>query len=424
MWIRFILFLLTTTALGESIAQDTLRAIEFRGDEKSHRNYLMNFVLSAPGEPVDSMRVEQDVKNLLNTNLFATVDVEQRDTTNGTIFTYVLNKKWTSYPAGNGGIIDDNFWIELGWRDNHFIGRGIRVMLLAKYYDRFSIRGFFQAPYWFGNGLGMESNWEFGRTLEPITLSEDSVLNFNQDRTFFNAMLSYALKPNNLLYTGFEFEELRYTFRDADEISGPESLNEVQTKIQWLVRHHNRHNLNIFEQYITGWSNELILKTAFIEDSSPGKLGRMYPFFQNDFKLFVRPWKTGNVGARIRVGVAENDPSVFAQFIQDSFLNARGIGNKPFRGTAELTANFELRQTIYDRHWIALQSVAFYDYSTIRPPGGNFGDMFASDQMYQFAGIGGRIFFKDAFDFILRADYGIGLNSGRHGFVLGLGQYF
>lgn len=297
-------------------------------------------------------------------------------------------------------------------------------MLLARYYDRFSIRGFFQAPYWFGKGWGMESNWEFGRTVEPITYSEDEVVDFNQDRIFFNVLTSYALQPNNLLYAGFEFDELRFTMREEGESDWPMGSSSVQTKIQIVLRHHNRHHLNIFEQYVTGWSNELILKSAFIEDRLPGAGGRFYPFFQNDFKFFARPWKTGNVGVRIRVGIAENDRSVFAQFIQDSFLNVRGIGNKPFRGTAELTGNIELRQTIYDRHWIALQSVAFYDYSTIRPSGGDFGDMFSENQMYQFAGIGGRIFFKNAFDFVLRADYGIGLNNGRHGFVLGLGQYF
>lgn len=424
MGVRVFMFVFLSLAAGALIAQDTLRHIAFEGDERSRRAYLFNFIDSREGQLLDTLVVAQDVKNLFNTNLYASVHSEVRDTTDGIVLTYILDEKWSAYPAGNGGIIDENFWIELGWRDNHFIGRGIRAMLLARYYDRFSIRGFFQAPYWFGKGWGMESNWEFGRTIEPIHYPDESFVDFNQDRIFMNLLASYAVQPNNLLYAGVEFDKLRYSMRNEDEADWPGISYPVQTKMQVVLRHHNRHHLDIFEQYVTGWSNELILKSAFIEDRLPGFGGRFYPFFQNDLKLFARPWKTGNVGARIRVGVAENDRSVFAQFIQDSFLNVRGIGNKPFRGTAELTGNIELRQTIYDRHWIALQSVAFFDYSTIRPPGGDFGDMFTNDQMYQFAGIGGRIFFKNAFDFILRADYGIGLNSGRHGFVLGLGQYF
>lgn len=421
---RITFILLFVALAGLLPAQDTVQVIAFSGDDRSRHAYLFNFIDTRQGQLLDTAMVAQDVSNLFNTNLFANVFTTIRDTAGGVVLTYVLKEKWSAYPAGNGGIIDENFWIELGWRDNHFIGRGIRTMLLARYYDRFAIRGFFQAPYWFGKGWGMESNWEFGRTIEPITYPNDSVLDFNQDRVFFNLLASYALQPNNLLYAGVEYEELRYSFRDAVDFPEPSLMNEVQTKIQFLVRHHNRHHLNIFEQYVTGWSNEIVLKSALVGDVQSNGRTRWYPFFQNELKLFARPWKTGNLGTRIRVGVAENDPTVFAQFIQDSFLTTRGIGNKPFRGTAELTGNIELRQTIYDRHWIALQSVAFYDFSAIRPPGGDFGDMITNNQMYHFAGIGGRIFFKNAFDFILRADYGIGLNSGRHGFVLGLGQYF
>jgi hypothetical protein len=398
--------------------------LQFEGNRKSKEPYMFNFIESVPGNILDTALVAQDVKNLLNTNLFAIVEARIDTVPDGVVLSYLIKEKISSYPAGNGGIIDDNIWMELGWRDNHFLGRGIRAMLLAKYYDRFAIRGFFQAPYWFGSGWGMESNWEFGRTIEPITINADSVLRFNQDRRFMNLMASYAFKPSNLFYAGVEFESLEYTFRDRNDFPEPAALEEIQTKIQFIVRHHNRFHLNIFEQYVTGWANEFILKTAFVEDQRPDQNNRWYPFFQNELKVFVKPWNTGNIGLRNRIGIAENDPSVFAQFIKDSFLNARGIGNKPFRGTAELTTNIELRQTIYDRKWIALQSVAFFDYSAIRPPGGNINDMFLNQNSHSFAGIGGRIFFKNIYDFILRMDVGFSLNDNRRGFVMGLGHYF
>lgn len=400
-------------------AQDTLRAIEFEGERRSREVYLMNFVNAEIGQPVDTSRLNQDVANLLNTNLFVDVDVELRDTLEGQKAVYLIEEKWTSYPAGNGGIIDDNFWIELGWRDNHFIGRGIRLSVLVKYYDRFSVNGYFKAPYWFGNDWGMEVNWDIGRTIEPITFGPDSSVRYNQDKIMANALLSYAVKPSNFVFAGYELEISDYNNRDGIPDGAAAGLNEVQRMHRAVIRHHNRHHLNIWEQYLSGWSNEVIVKMGIVPDDE-----RWYPFFQNDLKLFWRPWKSGNVGNRLRVGIAENHPSVFAQFIQDSFLNARGLGNKPFRGTAELTNNFELRQTIYDRHWIALQAVTFCDYSVVRPPDGNFEDMFDPDTTRLFAGIGGRIFFKDFFDFILRADYGISLTDKRGGFVLGLGQYF
>lgn len=402
-------------------AQPNLVHIEYQGCNKTHPSYFPNFVMSKVGEPVDTLQLAQDVKNLWNTNLYADVYYELFDTLGGTAARFVLREKWTSYPAGNGGIIDENFWMELGWRDNHLLGRGIRAMLLAKYYDRFAVRGFFQAPYWFGKGFGMESNWEIGRTIEPLGNLSDEVLDFNQDRVFVNMLASFALKPSNLLYFGVEYHRLAYMLRYDEELLAPDAFSEVQTQYLLVARHHTRYHLNIFEQYVTGWSNEVLLKTAFVPDPASQ---RLYPFFQNETKLFFRPWKSGNVGTRLRAGIAENDASVFAQFIQDSFLNVRGIGNKPYRGTAELTWNVELRQTIYDRRWVALQSVAFFDYSAIRPPAGDFNSMFTAQHSHAYAGLGGRIFFKNVFDFIMRLDVGLSLQDGSGGFVMGLGQYF
>jgi len=50
--------------------------------------------------------------------------------------------------------------------------------------------------------------------------------------------------------------------------------------------------------------------------------------------------------------------------------------------------------------------------------------MFLDANSHSFAGIGGRIFFKNIYDFILRMDVGFSLNDNRRGFVMGLGHYF
>lgn len=411
--------ILAVFCCAEAAGQQLLRAIEFEGQRRSKPVYLHNFVHAEVGVAVDSVRLAQDAQNLLNTNLFSWVEVDLRDTLEGVKAVYRIKEKWTRYPAGNGGIIDENFWVELGWRDNHFLGRGIRWSVLVKYYDRFSVNGFFRAPYWFGKNWGMEASWDFGRTIEPIQLAEHWVEDYNQDKVMANLLFSYALKPSNFLYAGYEIEISDYRNRYGGQLGPAASQNEVQRMHRLVLRHHNRHNLNISEQYLTGWANEAIVKMGLVPD---GK--RWYPYVQNDLKLFLKPWKTANLGNRLRVGWGENHPSVFAPFVQDSFLNIRGVGNKPFRGTAELTNNLELRQTIYDRHWLALQAVAFCDYSVVRAPGSKSSSMFDAGNHRAYAGIGGRIFFKNAFDFILRADYGISLTDKRGGFVLGLGQYF
>ncbi len=401
-----------------AIAQDTLYSIEYQGLKRTREVYLRNFVIAETGVPLDTAALSQSVKNMLNTNLYATAELTMKDTLDGVKAIIKVKEKWSVFPTASWGVIDDNFWVQGGWHDNHFLGRGIRHGLVLRYYDRFAVEGYFKAPYWFRNSWGMESNWFFGRTIEPIQFPEEAI-RYNEDRQMFNLLLSYALKPNNLLYAGYELEISNFHNRDELPDGSAAVLNEVQRKHNLVLRHHNRHNLNIVEQYLSGWANEIIVKASVVPDGD-----RWYPYLRNDLKIFFRPWKTGNIGSRTRIGLAENNSSVFAQFIQDSFINVRGIGNKPFRGTAELTENLELRQTVYDRSWLAVQAIAFCDYSVVRPPGGELKEMFAPDNNRMFAGVGGRISFKKGFDFILRMDYGFSLTDGKGGFVLGAGQYF
>src|SRR5690606_33067424 len=125
--------------------------------------------------------------------------------------------------------------------------------------------GYFKAPYWFRNSWGMESNWFFGRTIEPIQFPEEAI-RYNEDRQMFNLLLSYALKPNNLLYAGYELEISNFHNRDELPDGSAAVLNEVQRKHNLVLRHHNRHNLNIVEQYLSGWANEIIVKASVVPD--------------------------------------------------------------------------------------------------------------------------------------------------------------
>ena len=44
--------------------------------------------------------------------------------------------------------------------------------------------------------------------------------------------------------------------------------------------------------------------------------------------------------------------------------------------------------------------------------------------MKLFAGVGGRLIYKKAFDFDIRLDYGWSIKGEGNGLVFGLGQYF
>jgi hypothetical protein len=135
----------------------------------------------------------------------------------------------------------------------------------------------------------------------------------------------------------------------------------------------------------------------------------------------------GNLALRLRAGVSTNVNSPFAPFVLDSQVNIRGSGNRIDRGTAQLILNLEYRHTAWHdrRDRFAIQLVGFSDLGTWRNPGGEFDDLWNEQNLRHFLGGGLRLISLQAFNALIRIDYGVDVfNPNERGVVVGFGQYF
>ena len=72
-----------------------------------------------------------------------------------------------------------------------------------------------------------------------------------------------------------------------------------------------------------------------------------------------------------------------------------------------------------------LQGNFFIDGGTWRNPAGGFDDLWKSENLRIYPGVGLRFMHKRIFNAIFRIDYGYGIKKdGDNGIVFGIGQYF
>jgi len=89
------------------------------------------------------------------------------------------------------------------------------------------------------------------------------------------------------------------------------------------------------------------------------------------------------------------------------------------------TLNSEYRHTLYEKGWFVIQGNTFVDISGVRRPDKDYKDVFSSETLRIYPGVGVRFIHKYIFNAVLRFDYGVNVTgNGDNGFVFGIGQYF
>ena len=74
---------------------------------------------------------------------------------------------------------------------------------------------------------------------------------------------------------------------------------------------------------------------------------------------------------------------------------------------------------------VAVQLVGFSDIGAWRSPGGKLEELVSNEEARFFVGAGFRVIYKNAYNAILRVDYGIDIfDMNERGLVIGTGQYF
>lgn len=401
----------------------TISAIYFNGLKKTRVAYLYRFISCRAGMEYDSLMVQQDVQALLNLQIFERVEPRLKPEAGKFELHFDCKEVITLIPFLDFGGVKGNPYFQAGLIDFNWLGQGNQLGGFYRYDGRSTVQLFLKKPYLKGTNWGFSVSALSLSTIEPLFFGSTGQgferVNYFYDNVNVELLGRYEFRFGHFIQFGGAYLYEQFTPRDQTppglEIPGTSALHKGIVKFT-----HSLKNINYYYHYLQGFSNETQLEGVF----TPG-VNEVFWKVLNVSKYFHRIGQKGNLAMRLRLGLSPDSNSPFVPFVQDSYINIRGSGNRVARGTAEVVVNAEYRHSLYENfNWGALQGVGFVDLGTWRlPKPGN--EFFNPEYMSLFYGLGVRIYFSRAYNFILRADYGRSLLGGeQEGFVLGVGQYF
>jgi outer membrane protein assembly factor BamA len=448
--IIFCFLLLTIPVLLTAQTKNlTVSEVTFSGLKKTKSSYLYRFLETKKDSLVNPDIIARDVQVLKNLYSIANASTQLDTTAAGVHVDFKIQEALTLFPIVNFGGIKGNLWGQLGFTDVNFLGRGNQF---TAYYlnnqRRHNAALYYRVPYWGRSKWGSSASFLRWATVEPAYFDEGAVI-YNYNFTSTGLSVIYEIKNDHTLEFGANYFVEDYEKLAEQSISNPPGPDKLTLPKMLLKTTHIKSMINYHFFYLSGWNN-----STHIENVQNLTDGVWFHVFKNDFRYYKRVNKLGNVAFRARFGISTNISTPFAPFVVDSQINIRGVGNRRDRGTAVLTINAEYRQTIFDitkgikktrrtdeqiaKGWdeyeveyfdkegkIAVQLVGFTDIGGWRSPGGKIGELIDMDQARFFVGAGLRLIYKNAYNAILRVDYGVDVfDRNERGFVIGTGQYF
>ena len=413
-----LLFLLSISIT--SVAQEnTIKEIIFKNNKKTKSDFLQDIILSKPSAILDSLTIQKDVIIMSRLNGISNVTFNvSKIENNKFILEFNIIEKLTIIPSL---LIAKNIKsgsYRLGVDDYNFQGKNITFGVFYQYneFNSFGIR--YISPFFFSSKYGIEGFVQTVNSREPIFFEgKTSDYKFTNTSAEFSGIYRYDYKNNFKAGLGIFNETYKYLdgFQNLDF---PSKFNKTKffSKIQYF---HENVKYNFYQ--LSG------LKSSFVYQNilTGSDFKNLFLIFTNDLVYYKKFETNTNWASRFRIGMSSNTFSPFSAFAIDNNLNIRGVGNLVDRGTATLVINTEIRQTLFERNWFALQGNAFIDSGTIRNSGENINTLFDNKNIKIYSGLGLRFIHKNIFNAVFRLDYGIGLmpNSNK-GLVFGIGQYF
>ncbi len=399
------------------MAQQQVARIQFEGLQKTKTTYLAQFVETAIGENIDSVKLEMDRQRLTNLEVLANATVTVDGTEEGAIVTFKCQEVSTLLPLFNFGGVEDNLWFLLGMSEANLFGKGHKFTAFYQYYDRSSVFTSLRLDRIRQSNWGLLLNFVKWGTEEPLFF-DDGTAFYDYDNFTYGAGALYYFNFLSTLEMSTAYFTEEYNRVDDAPIEGAPDREMTHKQLFKVIHYLQKVNYHYF--YLDGVSNTLNAETVVSYDGDP-----LFGIVFDDFRWFRRLGMRGNLANRWRFGIASNHDTPFAPFVLDSYVNIRGVGNRVDRGSAMFIMNNEYRHAVVDWNKVAAQVVAFSDFGTWRSPGGTLAEMVDPDSFEWFAGGGIRLIHKEIFNAILRIDYGIDVfYPRRNGFVIGVGQYF
>ena len=407
-------FLIAVIACSLSLCgQLRVGGVYFSGLERTQSAYLKQFVDIIPGQLFDSAQLETNRQRLSNVTTIGQVATHLLDSAGFVLITFECEEMVNLLPVFGLGQTPTNLWFRLGIEDLNLRGKGDELFVYYQYYDRHSAVVKYRVNRIRSSPWSLLASFTKWSTLEPLVLNERRRY-FDYDNYTGGLSVIRHISVRSSVEAGVSL--LQETFEDDAPSNTDDYFFErsgTLTKFIWL-----NNFLNYDQFHIQGIRNKLQVETIYSWDASE-------PFHVvfNDLEVFLRPYSSGNIAFRLRVGLSSNVSKPFAPFVLDSFINIRGVGNRVDRGTGVAVSNLEYRQTVTDHRRLATQVVGFVDAGVWRQAGGPLSDFARAENAKLFSGIGLRAIYKKGFDTLLRIDYGYNYRTGGE-LVAGIGQYF
>jgi len=413
--------LISVFSVVSAFAQNkNISTISWNGNKKMNVKFMTEFIETKVNQPLDSLKLENDVAALTRLNGVANITFTVSKSADGNFdVTYTIVENWSILPnltlwstivapiAGRIGLFDYNF---LG--RNNTIGGFYQYNGLSSYGFHFS------APFLFSANLGIETSFQKLASIEPVFINNASS-QYQYESIGVELLGVFRLDYRQSIKFGANVFSEKYQY-----ISGATAADVPQALEVTKVLFKSNYNFDnlLYDFYLVkGIRSTFFGQYVF----SSTEFQNNFIIAWNDFSYFKRFGKSGNWATRVRLGLSSNDKSPFSPFVIDNNLNVRGVGNIIDRGTGTLVFNTEYRTTLYEKGWFVLQGNAFIDSATLRKPGGNFNDFTNAENLRVFPGVGLRFIHKTIFNAIFRIDYGLGITkNASNGIVFGIGQYF
>ncbi|MEP0304991.1 MAG: outer membrane protein assembly factor [Maribacter dokdonensis] len=412
-----VLFLVCSSAYGQT---NEVSQLQISGTKRTKISFIEKLVTLKKGMELDSVVMDQDILRLKKlpsiSHAYYMVNLLPSDQC---IVQYVVEENFTLIPFANlFSSSNDNFAYRVGLQEFNSFGQNITLGAFYQYDNYSSFGVSVRAPYLVTSKLGLALNYNNFTTLEPVFFENDTA-DYRYSNTGFELLALYEFNLFNRMEFGFSFFTEDYAYVDgATSADVPLNLNVDKHLFKFI---YDYNGLDYYYHYLDGFRSQLNFQyVGSTDDNLPEFLIGF-----NDFTFFKRIGERGNWANRLRLGLASNVDSPFAPFTVDNNLNIRGVGNTIDRGTAMIVLNTEYRQTIIEKNKFVLQGNFFIDGGTWRNPAGGFDDLWKSENLRIYPGLGLRFMHKRIFNAIFRIDYGYGITKdGDNGIVFGIGQYF
>ncbi len=414
-----LLFFIVILPLSIASHAQVVKDIRFYGLKQTDPSYLLAITHQEIGKVYDEALWLKDIQLIRNTNLFFEVNWSKKIANDSLILDVNLNESINYIPIIDISAIEENWKLQLGVNNINWLGRNYTLGGFYQYYQRHSAKMYMVAPRHLNLRTGHELVLGSYSTIEPLYFGEESS-DFNYDNYSISAAGFYWINDFSRFALGGML--MKEYYENIEKQVGDFEQGFMLDLFKYQIRGYFEHkNVNLHYQYIDGLYYKLYLENIETEDFPEASFLKL----MGELKYYKRVGRKGNLAGKIELGVATNNFSPFSPFVLDSYINLRGIGNRVARGTAIGIANLEYRYTVWTTDWFFMQSNFFTDIGSLRPPGGNFDEMAASENLNIYSGLGIRIQTRKLYNAVFRFDYGWNTRDFREGgFVFGVNHFF